>query len=423
MTAPRPPAPAEAAGSGAPAPDTRRDRMAALGLSLAGVAHELNNPLAAISGFAQLLLQSDLPPDDRSAVETIAHEARRAARIVRGLLDYSRRQEGSAREDLDLNELVRYIGRIQRYTMETHGIRFETILAASLPPLRADPASLEQVILNLVVNARHALLSVTPPAAPPRITVRTRADGELVIIEVDDNGPGIPPEHLENIWDPFWTTKPDGEGTGLGLSVVHGIVIAHGGAIDVRSDPSKGTTFTVTLPAHLVLEREEPAPDAPPPGAPVATRAAGTGSPMAAGAGAAARAMDVLVVDDEPSIVRFMTRYLGGRGHAVVGASTGEEALKLAAGASFDVVVCDLHLPGIDGVELIRRLRALPRGGQARYVLATGARGGPAERRGDARGGNGPGDGSADAVVAKPFDMATLLRLVEGAGPASQPPG
>ena len=242
----------------------RSERMASLGHTLAGVAHELNNPLAAIGGFAQLMLRQPLDDEDRIALETINHEAQRAGRIVRDLLAFSRREEHERRERVDVNEVVRYIADAQRYQIETLGIKRDIALASGLPPVLAQASQLEQVVLNLVVNARQALELTMDDrigaqrsgrdGPPPTISVRTAIDRTVsaagaVLLEVADNGPGIPPEHRARIWDPFWTTKDEGQGTGLGLAVVHSIVESYGGTIDVETDVGRGTRFLVRLPA------------------------------------------------------------------------------------------------------------------------------------------------------------------------------
>src|SRR5687768_1245159 len=191
----------------------RAERMASLGHTLAGVAHELNNPLAAISGFAQILLKTNLPKDDRSAIETIHREAKRAAKIVKDLLTFARRQESSDRHRVDLNDIVRYITDTQRYAMETHGVLCELVLSDEPTVVAADPAQLEQVVLNLLVNARQALEAMATPVAagrvgvaPPRtpmIVIRTSVRGDSVWLEISDNGPGIPAREVPRIWDPF----------------------------------------------------------------------------------------------------------------------------------------------------------------------------------------------------------------------------
>jgi len=382
----------------------RAERMASLGHTLAGVAHELNNPLAAISGFAQILLKTSLPKDDRSAIDTIHREAKRAAKIVKDLLTFARRQESAERHRVDLNDIVRYIADTQRYAMETHGVLCELVLADEPAFVAADPAQLEQVVLNLLVNARQALETMTTsvgagrvssgPARTPMIVIRTSVRGDTVWLEISDNGPGISPGELPRIWDPFWTTKEEGEGTGLGLSVVHGIVTGHGGTIDVETRVGSGTTFAISLPSfrrdddHGLTTIETVA------SAPASQRAD--------------RPLDILVVDDEQVIVGLLVRYFSSRGHAVVPAHEGAQALRVAERSSFDVVICDLRMPGMDGAEVIRRLQALPTCASARFILSTGDTATPAVRQRI--------DGlELDAVVDKPYEVEALRRIVEEA--------
>ena len=389
----------------------RSERMASLGTTLAGVAHELNNPLAAISGFAQLLLKEQpRSEDDRSALETIHHEASRAAKIVRDLLTLSRTPDpGQRRSRVDLNTVVGYLLTTRRYALEARGVEAVMDLATDLPPVLADRAQLEQVLLNLIVNAEQALREVADAPAPagrtPRLTVRTWSDDARVNVEISDTGPGIPPEALTRIWDPFWTTKPEGEGTGLGLSVAHSIVAAHGGTIDVESTPGVGTRFVLAFPT-LSRAAEAAADEA-------ALAVAGwTPPPVAADAldepvgDRAVRALDVLAIDDETSILRFLTRYLGARGHAVIAARDGAEALRLAEQMPLDVVICDLRIPGMDGEEIIRRLRQQPNAQRARYVLSTGDTASPAARARIAA-------IAPDAVVGKPYNVEELRLAVE----------
>jgi PAS domain S-box-containing protein len=335
----------------------RSERMASLGTMLAGVAHELNNPLAAISGFAQIMLRSDRNDEDRSALDTIQHEAGRAAKIVKDLLIFARRQNSEPREYVDMNSIVTYIASTRRYALETRGTRLTLDLSPSLPRVIGDRSELEQVILNLLVNAEQALAHMTDAPADLQagsrsmLSLSTGVYHNSVVVEIADSGPGIPAADLAQIWDPFWTTKAEGEGTGLGLAVVHGIVAGHGGSIDVRSEPGHGTTFTIRLPAAAAqnevrtAERETQA---------------------------ASRPLDILVVDDEPAIVQFVESYLISRGHAVVVAHDGPTALQLAQQSGFDLVICDLRMPHMDGAEVIERLRAMPHMKGTRYIVCTG---------------------------------------------------
>ena len=381
----------------------RSERMAGLGTTLAGVAHELNNPLTAVIGFAQIMAKTPRDEEDRVGLETIHREALRASRIVKDLLTFSRRQEGTRVEPLDLNSVIEYILSTRRYALETRGVRCILSLEASLPAVAGDRSQMEQVLLNLLVNAEHALgdaldaPSTTPTEGYPRgaIGISTERHGHDVVIQVSDTGCGIAPHDLTRIWDPFWTTKSEGEGTGLGLSVVHGIISAHGGTIEVTSDVGGGTTFTIRLP----IAAETPAPK----------RVTSTGLVVGE---SAANPLDILVVDDETSITAFLSQYLGSRGHAVLAAHSGGEAVKLAKQTPFDVVVCDLRMPGMDGIETMRALRALPDGSRSRYVLSTGATLSTALR-------DAVEALPVNAVVPKPYDIEQLRRAVEAAEPDS----
>jgi signal transduction histidine kinase len=247
----------------------RNERLASLAKMLAGVAHELNNPLAAIGGFAQLLLQQTwpLPESERTAVQTIQHESIRAGRIVKDLLSFARRPDRERLEPVEVNEVVRYVLDTQRSPIEGAGIRTVLDLAPDLPPTLGQSSQIEQAVLHLVVNARQALEQLMSGATgrpsrrlsdrlserlaldPPTITIRTASENGNLVLEVRDNGPGIRDDHRARIWDPFWTTKDEGQGTGLGLSVVHGIVTGFGGTVDVESEVGLGTRFTLRLPA------------------------------------------------------------------------------------------------------------------------------------------------------------------------------
>lgn len=360
----------------------RAERLASLATLLSGVAHELNNPLAAIKSFAQLLLLDPRPEEDREALEVVAREATRAAKIVADLRLVARQtqQSGGAREPVDLNDLVRHVLSRRGYTLQTHNVEVREELAPDLPPVLGDRDELEQVVRNLVLNAEH---SVSAHPGERRLVLSTGVQGGRVLLRVADSGPGIPPEHLDRIFDPFWTTKEPGEGTGLGLSMVLGIVTEHGGEVRVESAPEKGAVFTVDLPQ--------------------------AGPPRGAPAPPPRRPLRILVVDDEPPIRRSLARYLERRGHRVDEAADGGEALiRLGdpAEARYDVILADLRMPGLSGDRLLEALREREGDEEDRLIFVTG----------DAMGNEAAGilATSGVPVILKPFDLDELVRVVEG---------
>ncbi|MBV6522192.1 MAG: Sensor histidine kinase RcsC [Gemmatimonadaceae bacterium] len=380
----------------------RSERMASLGRTLAGVAHEINNPLAAIIGFAQILLKDAGSASDRQALETIVSEAQRSARIVKDLLTIARRQESTARDRVDLNEIARSTVESQRYAIESRGIRLSLVATPSPIAIRGDRAQLEQVFFNLLANARQAVEArVRPPSMGagetsaewcPEIVVHAQVHDDLALVEISDNGIGIAASDLPHIWDPFWTKRDEGAGSGLGLAVVHSIVTAHGGTIDAKSDGQTGTTIAFSLPLDEPL--------------PVPADADGAVHPGDADTPAGLRPLDILVIDDESSLRDLLERLFSNRGHAVVTAADGHQAIRLAERSTFDVVVCDLRMPGMDGLDVISSLGKLPNCARARFVVSTG----------DTSTGHEPFEVSEtpiDAFVAKPFRLEELIRAVE----------
>lgn len=363
----------------------RAERLASLGTLVGGVAHELNNPLHSIVSFAELLLEAPRAEEEREDLETIQREAERAASIVSDLRLLARRtqDEPEARVPVDLNDVVRHVLRTRRYALETRTVEVREELAPDLPPVLGERGPLEQVVINLVVNAEQAMESQTHR----RLLIRTRFTEDSVTLEIADTGPGIPESHQDQIFDPFFTTKAPGEGAGLGLSLVHRTVGDHGGAVHVESDPGTDTTFWVTLPVapDMAPGTEQPAP------------AAGPGTPLR-----------ILVVDDEPAVRQAVTRYLvRRRGHTVDEAADGAEALRMieTGGVDYHVIVSDLRMPGLGGDQLFARLQAGGTGLDRRMLFLTGdVASGDAARL----------LAAADApVIYKPVPLAALADRVE----------
>jgi len=224
------------------------EKLASIGQLAAGVAHELNNPMSGIMGFTQLLLEDKtLSEQQRHDLETIYTQSQRCRTIIQNLLQFSRRHDPK-KAKLDLGIVLQATIDLIKYDFSSSGIAIERSIPSDLPVILGDPQQLQQVFLNLLVNARQAMDG--RPKSQVVITVAYKA-GEITV-QVQDNGPGIPQEIIGKIFDPFFTTKPVGQGTGLGLSICHGIIQQHQGTIDVASDGATGTTFVVKLPVKKV---------------------------------------------------------------------------------------------------------------------------------------------------------------------------
>ena len=321
------------------------EKLNALGSLLAGVAHELNNPLAVVVGRASMLEEQLRQRPEGRTVGKIREAAERCAKIVRTFIQMARRQE-PARRRVAISELLESTLEMVGFGLRRDGIELELDLPDRLPSLAGDPNQLVQVFTNLLVNAQHALAGRPEPR---RVRVGGRQVGAELVIEIADNGPGIPAEIASRIFDPFFTTKPQGQGTGLGLSVCRGMIEAHDGSLDVRSEAGAGATFTIRLPIDV----------APP--------AAGDAPSPAGPAGGS-----VLVVEDEPDIRELLRDVLAAAGLMVETAESGREALNRLEQTTYDVILSDLRMPDLDGPGLFRMLAARDPALAERLVFVTG---------------------------------------------------
>ncbi|HUO35911.1 MAG TPA: ATP-binding protein [Candidatus Acidoferrum sp.] len=305
------------------------EKMAALGQLVSGIAHELNNPLTGIMGYAQLLLGQNLPPVQRSEAEKVREEAERARHIVKNLL-YFARESKPEHTRVNLNEIVERTLALRSYELKVENIAVECELAENLAETTADSHQLQQVVLNLIVNAEQALLE---SRGHGRITLRTRqTSSKWIAMEVSDDGPGIPGEILHRVFDPFFTTKPPGSGTGLGLSIVYGIVRQHEGEVTAENLPEGGARFTVELPVLAVAENTSATSDSRP--------------ENFRGRNSAGR---VLVVEDEPTVAQLIVDVLGEEGYTTEAVLDSQEGLTMLSRREFDLVICDLRMPRLDG--------------------------------------------------------------------------
>ncbi len=325
-------------------------RLASVGEMAAGVAHEINNPLTGVIGYAQLLIdRKDIPSDIRSDLAAINECAQRVAGIVQRLLAFSR-QTKPERKLVDINELIESTLVLRTYHLTANNIKVNTRLALDLPETVADPGQIQQVLLNLIVNAETEMKLAHGKG---KLTITTEKSHNTIKICVKDNGPGIKPEVMDRIFDPFFTTREAGQGTGLGLSLCYGIVAEHKGKIYAESQPGKGATLTIELPVVTEVEPLKPS------------------EPVVEQPGKVAKAR-ILVVDDEKVVRDIVNRVLTGEGHKVETVDNADDALKKIESQRYNLILLDIKMPGMDGVELYRRIQKIAKSLTRRVVFITG---------------------------------------------------
>jgi two-component system NtrC family sensor kinase len=327
-------------------------KLASVGELASGVAHELNNPLTGIMGYAELLLNRDGVPDEvRSDLKKIFQQSERTAKIVQNLLSFARRHRPE-KVYIDVNEIIENTLELRDYELRVSNIRVVLDLSRSPVLVYADRNQLQQVFLNLIINAEQAIEETRSKGT---IYISTAIVGEEVHVVISDNGSGIAHEYLDKIFDPFFTTKEVGRGTGLGLSICHGIILEHEGSISADSTPKKGTRFTIRFPRS--------SPDA----------------PMDQGAAQQeSRAeneennLKILVVDDEPVVRDVLTRLLEEMGHRAQGVQSARDAFQLLATDEYHLCLLDLKMPIVSGERMYRQLVERDPGAAEKVVFMTG---------------------------------------------------
>ncbi|MCE5239461.1 PAS domain S-box protein [bacterium] len=370
-------------------------RLAAAGQLAAGVAHEFNNLLAAMLLQAEMADPSD-PQESRELREVVLRSARRGGATCADLMAFARPRE-PRREPVAVEDIIERALAVSRRQCENAQVTVERDNRLPGARVHGDPGQLEQVLLNLIINGVQAMSGAGVPLGRRRLSIATAPIPEAprsLVISVSDTGTGIAPEHLARVFEPFFTTKRaepgvEPHGTGLGLSVSHGIVTAHGGQMDVRSEPHQGTTFVVRLP---LLDEN--------------AAAAETPAPMTA---ARARPARILLAEDETDVRKAVATALTQLGHTVTPARSTEEAMGALREGDFDVVVTDLMMPGAGGVAIVRQARALA--APLPTVVITGKLD-PQLRQEMA-------DLGAGAVLQKPFSLTKLLDTLAGLLPTS----
>ncbi|MBW8636653.1 response regulator [Hoeflea sp. WL0058] len=328
----------------------QNEKLSALGELLAGVAHELNNPLSVVVGYSLMLKEKVENPVHRERIDRIGQAAERCARIVKVFLAMARQRPVNP-EPLSLNDIVEAAAAGAAISVRSKGARIVFDLDATLPLVDADEDQLIQVFTNLISNAGHALAGKKKDGV---LTLRTYFDDRLnrVVAEVADNGPGVPKELQSRIFEPFFTTKEAGEGTGIGLAFCHRIIATYGGRLSLKSSPSKGARFIVRLPESaqrtgyrsMAVDIREKARDV----------------------------CRVLVVDDEINVTDMLVDLLEERGCEVVARNDVESALQLLESRTFDIIISDIRMPGLDGEAFLKRLKASFPHYEGRLAFVTG---------------------------------------------------
>ncbi len=322
------------------------ERLSAAGELVAGVAHEINNPLQTIVGCVELMLDDrNGAVGDRRDLELIRREAARAGHIVRNLLSFVRRS-APGRAPADLNEIVVQTAQFREYRLNQQNIHLRLHCSPEPLPVLVNREEIQQVVLNLLLNAEQAIESLSDQGT---ITVRTMTAGERHVVEVMDDGAGVRPELRGRIFEPFFTTKEVGAGTGLGLSISHGIIAAHGGVLEL-CDSSVGACFRFSLPVHVSKAVERPS----------------------APADASSLPRRALIVDDEEPIRKLLARLLERRGFIVREADTGDAAMAIAREAQPEIILCDVRMPGVTGFDLYHRMQSGDGGTGRPFVFITG---------------------------------------------------
>ena len=357
------------------------EKLSAMGSLLAGVAHELNNPLAILVTQATLLREKAPTPDVARRAERIHAAAQRAGRIVKSFLAMAR-QKAPVREPVQLNDVIETALELVGYGLRSAGIAVERHLDRDLPLVEADRDLFGQVFVNLFLNAQQALLE---KADPRRIRITTAETSEGVVVTIEDNGSGVPADIRDRVFEPYFTTKPAGAGTGIGLSICASVVAAHAGTIVLGEGPDGGAAFRVVLPRSLA--------------------APATVGPAEGDAGPG---LSILVVDDEADVGEALAELLDIFGHRTVVLSSAMDALDRIRQQRFDVVFTDLRMPGMNGLSLRTAIKAVDQRLAGRTVIMTGDTVMGPQRERSAASGDGP-------VLEKPFSAqdvrAVLVQL------------
>lgn len=312
------------------------EKLSALGQMISGIAHELNNPLTTIKGYLELILEGhELSDSTRRNLEKVAAESHRAARLVTQFLHFARERQAH-RAVVDMNKTIRRVVEMREFEFRVAGVDLNLDLSGDLPRTLLDTDQAQQILLNLINNALHALVESPPPL---KMAIRSRAEGEWIRVEIEDNGPGVSEEQAPRIFEPFFTTKEVGSGTGLGLSIAHSIMTDHGGRIDYRSAETGGAIFTLFFPVTTDDDTDDTDD----------TKTDIIGRAPTAKKETANDPASILVLDDEKSIADMLGEMLEMLGHKPTLCNAAGQALELIQDNDYDLILSDFRMPNING--------------------------------------------------------------------------
>ncbi len=323
-------------------------RLATVGEMASGIAHEINNPLTAVIGFSEMLKQRNIPDEIKAEINIIHQGATRVSNIISRLLAFARQQK-PRRDPVNINDVITTTIELRKYNLENANIEIITQLDPSIQLAVADAGQLQQVFLNLILNAEHAM---TEYQGRGKLTIRSEQFDHQLRLTIADDGPGIPPDVLPRIFDPFFTTKEVGKGTGLGLSICHTIIEEHNGSISVNSRVGEGTEFIIELPVVMskpIKDRDNLI---------ITHRQDFSGN--------------ILIVDDDPYVRQYLSHLLTNRGFSSHSAPDAATALTLLKTHKFDAFLLDYKMPGMTGIELLGKIKQMDRRAINKTVLLTG---------------------------------------------------
>ncbi|MHC4780919.1 MAG: hybrid sensor histidine kinase/response regulator, partial [Planctomycetota bacterium] len=327
------------------------EKLHSLGTMVSGIAHELNNPLTSIIGFSELGMREGLAPDRHEGFfRSINSEAQKAHLVIQNLLDFARTPI-EVECPVSINDVLKSILGIRRLDLQATGIDLDEVYEDDLPDTVGDPKKIRQLLMNIINNAADA---AGDSRHRGKIAVRTEKGEGRIVVEISDNGPGIPKPVLPKIFDPFFTTKTVGMGTGLGLSISHAMAVELGGRIDVESNEGEGTRFTVTVPIVVPQKRKGK-----PPSTAVFRERLG-------------EKPKILIVDDEEVLVEMMENFLKFKGCEVDRAPDGEAGLSKISKNAYDIILCDIKMPNMNGREMVKQLQEKDPSALEKIVICSG---------------------------------------------------